>query len=372
MSSAGLTIGIDARAAAEVPAGRGRFVRELLLALAARSDPHRYRLYLRERWEAPLDERFAQIEIALPDPLWHGAAARRASECDVFLSTNSYLTAWLLRVPCAVVVYDLIAFRPDARPQRRAALIERATIRPAVRRAARLICISHATEVDLLEMLPGASGKTAVVPLAAGDRFGAAPDPADIAAAVRRHGVEGGFVLATGTLEPRKNLVRLIEAHTRLPAELADAYPLLVVGPAGWEQDEIARAAAGREGTVVLTGFVPEEELAALYASCTVFCYPSLYEGFGLPLLEAMQAGAPTITSTVSSLPEVAGDAAVYVDPLDEDAIRDALERLLTAPAERAELADRGRSRAREFSWGRTATGILEQLELAQAASTRS
>jgi glycosyltransferase involved in cell wall biosynthesis len=367
-----LTIGIDARAAAEVPAGRGRFVRELLLALAARDDPHRYRLYVRRRWEAPLDERFAQVEIGLPDPLWHVAAARRGGGCDVFLSTNSYLTAWLLRPPCAVFVHDLIAFRPDALPQRRAALIERATIRPAVRRAARLVCNSEATERDLVEMLPGARGRTAVVPLAAGGRFASAPPRSVVEAVARRHGVDGGFVLATGTLEPRKNLVRLIDAHARLPAELAHAYPLLVVGPAGWEQGEIAKAAAGRERTVMFPGFVPDEELGALYAACTVFCYPSLYEGFGLPVLEAMLAGAPTVTSNVSSLPEVGGEAAVYVDPLDESSIRDALERLLTAPAERAARAERGRQQARAFSWERTAAGILEQLELAQAASTRS
>jgi glycosyltransferase involved in cell wall biosynthesis len=367
----GLTIGIDARAAAEVPAGRGRFVRELLLALRARPEPHRYRLYVRTRWTAPLDERFTQVEIELPDPLWHVAAARRAEGCDVFLSTNSYLTAWLLRPPCAVFVHDLIAFRPDARPQRRAALIERATIRPAVRRAARLICNSRATERDLVERLPRASGRTAVVPLAAGDRFADPPDVSQIRAATRRCGVEGGFVLAAGTLEPRKNLVRLIEAHGRLPERLAAAYPLLVVGPTGWDQAEIAAAAADREEFVRLAGFVSEEELAALYAGCTVFCYPSLYEGFGLPVLEAMQAGAPTITSNVSSLPEVGGDAVAYVEPRDVDSIRSALERLLTAPEERNELAERGRARARAFSWDRTAAGILEQLELARAGGTR-
>lgn len=364
---------MDARAAVEAPAGRGRVVRELLTALAAGDDPHRYRLYLRERWEGALDERFSQQPIRLPDPLWHVAAARRAGACDVFLSTNSYLTAWLLRVPCAVIVYDLVPFRPGTRPQRRAALIERATIRPAIRRAKRLVCISAATERDLVERFPAARGKTAVVRLAAGERFASAASPEQVRTAARRHGVDGEYLLTTGTLEPRKNLRRLIEAHASLPRDLARAFPLLVVGPSGWEEDEILSAVAQRDGAVVLAGHVPDEELAALYAGAAAFCYPSLYEGFGLPVLEAMQAGAPTITSNVSSLPEVAGGAALLVDPFEVGSIRDALERVLGSPELRGELADRGRRRAAAFSWDRTAQAMLVELErAAQAARTRS
>jgi alpha-1,3-rhamnosyl/mannosyltransferase len=183
-----------------------------------------------------------------------------------------------------------------------------------------------------------------------------------------RHGVEAGaFVLAAGTLEPRKNLLRLIRAHGALPLELGRAQPLLVVGPRGWEEQEILRDAAGSDG-VRLAGFVPDDDLAALYAGCSVFCYPSLYEGFGLPVLEAMAAGAAVVTSRVSSLPEVGGDAVAYADPEDERSIADALERLLRSPGERARLAALARERAGEFSWERTARGVLEQLDGAAAA----
>src|SRR5215208_84666 len=126
-----MRIAIDARAAAEVPAGRGRYVRELLLALARLPDDNRYLLYARSRWDAELDERFEWKLIDSRDPIWHVRAARAANrEADVLLSTNSYLTAWFTRIPTAVVVYDMIAFQTDARPQRRAALIEKATARP--------------------------------------------------------------------------------------------------------------------------------------------------------------------------------------------------------------------------------------------------
>jgi glycosyltransferase involved in cell wall biosynthesis len=362
-----MIIGIDARAAAEVPAGRGRVVRELLSTLASMEQPHRLVLYCRSPWDGV--EPGPQLQwtpIALPDPLWHAAAAVRASSsCNVFLSTNSYLTAWMLRVPCAVLVYDLIAFMPDARPQTSAARIERATIRPAIRRARRLICSSRSTEADLVRLFPRAAGRTAVVPLAADRSFHEPASPDLLAAVARRHGVQPGrFVMATGTLEPRKNLPRLIRAHATLPDELRRDHTLLITGPRGWEEQEILNAVAGADN-VRLAGYVPDEDLAALYAACTVFCYPSLYEGFGLPVLEAMAAGAPVVTSKVSSLPEVGGDAVVYVDPEDEAAIGTALERLLTSPEKRAELAECGRRRAAEFSWERTARAVLDELERA-------
>jgi glycosyltransferase involved in cell wall biosynthesis len=362
-----MIIGIDARAAAEVPAGRGRVVRELVTTLAAMEQPHRFVLYCRTPWEGvAAGPSLRWVSIGRPDPLWHMAAAARANaHCDVFLSTNSYLTAWMLRVPSAVLVHDLIAFLPEARPQKGAARIERATIRPAIRRARRFICNSRSTEADLVRLFPRAAGRTAVVPFAADRSFHEPGDPDRIASIARRHGVEPGrYVMATGTLEPRKNLPRLIRAHAALPPEIRREHPLLVAGPRGWEEREILAAVGGGDGAR-LAGFVPDDELAALYAACAVFCYPSLYEGFGLPVLEAMAAGAPVVTSHVSSLPEVGGDAVVYVDPEDETAIRAALVRLLSSPAERADLAERGRRRAATFSWERTARDVLGELERA-------
>ena len=363
-----MRIGLDARAASEVPAGRGRVLRELLLALDEIDRPHTFELHCREPWrEADLGERFTWVQTELRDPAWHAAVALRASrDCDVFVSTNSYLTAWMLRVPSVVLVYDLVPFVPEAHAQRRAGRIERATIRPAIRRAERLVCISRATERDLVERFPRAAGKTAVMELAADARFGGAAALQAADAVAQRHGVQReGFVLATGTLEPRKNLLRLIRAHAALPAELRERHPLLIVGPRGWEEDEILAAAAESREHVRLPGFVPDADLAALYAGCSVFCFPSLYEGFGLPVLEAMASGAPVITTNVSSLPEVGGDAAVYVAPEDEAEIGAALERLLRSPDERAELAERGRRRAAEFSWRHAAETLLGEIELA-------
>ena len=167
-------------------------------------------------------------------------------------------------------------------------------------------------------------------------------------------------MLAAGTLEPRKNLVRLLQAWAGLREELRDAFELVLVGPVGWDAEEIVDAASAAR--IVLAGYVPDDELAALYAGCTLFCYPSLYEGFGLPVLEAMKAGAPVLTSNVSSLPEVAGDAAALVDPHSAAAIGAAVARLLEDPGERERLRLAGLRRATHFSWERTATQLRDVL----------
>lgn len=362
-----LVIGIDARAAAEVPAGRGRYVRELLRALAQlpEAEEVRFELWARERWpEATLDERFAWRLVGLPDPAWHLAVALRAGG-EAFLSTNSYLTAWATRVPTVVVVYDLVAFVPGgaAAAQQRAARIERATISPALRRARALACISQATRDELEARFPRARGKSHTIPLAA-----ASPPHPPVALDPALGLGERPFVLAVGTLEPRKNLERLIAAWTRLPARLRAEHTLALVGPRGWQDDAILTAA--HEHGARLLGRVDDAQLQALYAGCAAFAYPSLHEGFGLPVLEAMAAGAPVLTSAASSLPEVAGDAALLIDPRDTAAIATGLQRLLTEPGLADGLRAKGRQRARAFSWERTARETLGLLTA--QASTRA
>jgi glycosyltransferase involved in cell wall biosynthesis len=354
-----MTIGIDARAAVEVPAGRGRYVRELLLALARREDRHAYRCYARERWDAPLDDRFSWELIRARDPWWHVRAAARASrECDVYLSTNSYLTLWFLRGAAGVpVMYDLVAFEPSMQPMRRSRWIERATLAPALRRSAAILCISQATEAALVARYPHTRSRTVVTPL------GVAPALQSNDAEVGPHLPDPGFVLAVGTLEPRKNLPRLVAAYRALPAELQAAHPLAVVGKLGWDTGETLDALDALGDRCLRLGYVSDAELAELYRRCAAFCFPSLGEGFGLPVLEAMAAGAPVVTSNLSSLPEVGGNAVEYADPTSVESIALALQRVLRSPERRGELAARGRRRARDFTWDRTAAVTLGALE---------
>jgi glycosyltransferase involved in cell wall biosynthesis len=358
-----LTIGIDARAAAEVPAGRGRVVRELLRELAAREDDgHRYILYTRQTWvQETFDERFLQRRIGARDPWWHLLAARAANrECDVFLSSNSYLTAWFLRIPCVPIVYDLVAFDPAMRPNRRSAIIERTTLGRAVRRSAAFVAISQTTADALAARHPDTATRTTVALL------GVAPDLlAELGPAEAATLPSPGFVLAVGTLEPRKNLPRLIDAYSRLPEELQHRHPLVVVGALGWETDETLDALSSLGERCTMLGYVSDAALAELYRRCAVFCYPSLGEGFGLPVLEAMAAGAAVLTSNVSSLPEVGSDAVAYADPMRVDDIAAQLQSLLRDEPRRAALAELARVRAGEFSWARFAERTLRTLEQA-------
>jgi glycosyltransferase involved in cell wall biosynthesis len=350
-------IGIDARAAAEVRAGRGTLVRELIRSLRDSDAAHEFVLAARERWDEPLDERFSWWLDGGADPWWNikvGAAAHR--RCDVFVSTNSYLTVWFLRVPSVMVVCDMVAFHDEYRPQRRAKIIERATLPLAARRADVFAAISQATADDLVEHFPRTAAKTVVTPLAADEHFFAA-EPGDVR---ERFGLERPFVLAVGTLEPRKNLPALIDAFTGLPEHTHD---LVLAGALGWEAGETQAAIARHTDRIRALGHVSDDDLARLYAGAALFAYPSLYEGFGLPVLEAMAAGAPVLTSDISSLPEVAGDAAILVDPRSVESIRDGLRRGLSDPPRG------GRERARTFSWAHYAEQILQACATARSRS---
>ena len=295
-----LRIGIDARAAVEVSAGRGRVVRELLRALADREDRNVYRCYARTAWQEPLDARFEWRVIRAGDPWWHLRAARAVQrECDVFLSSNSYLTPLFTSTPAVPIVYDLVAFEPRMRPNRRSAIIERLTLGACIRRAAAIIAISRATADALAERYPAAAARTTVALLGSSPAL-EKPAPGESLP-------EPGFVLAVGTLEPRKNLPRLVAAYRGLDAATQSRHPLVVVGALGWETGETLTALRGLGERAVLLGHVSDGALAELYRRCAVFCYPSLGEGFGLPVLEAMAAGATVLTAANSSLPEVGG-----------------------------------------------------------------
>jgi glycosyltransferase involved in cell wall biosynthesis len=281
----------------------------------------------------------------------------------VFLCSNSYLTGWFLRIPSIPIVHDLTTFEPSMRPNRRSTAIERLTLGGAVRRSTALLANSQSTARELAERFPAARGRTVVAQLGVAANSAGQLDDAEA-----RSLPTPGFVLAVGTLEPRKNLPRLVAAFSKLEPALQAEHPLVVVGELGWDTGETLDALRSLGEQCKMLGYVSDAALAQLYHRCAVFCYPSLGEGFGLPVLEAMAAGAAVLTSNVSSLPEVGGDAVEYADPRDTISIVAGLRRILTDDPRRIELGQLGLARAREFSWAQFAERVLAALDAASSA----
>ncbi|MCS6952738.1 MAG: glycosyltransferase family 1 protein [Bryobacterales bacterium] len=230
--------------------------------------------------------------------------------------------------------------------------------RAVLERADAMIAISEHTRADAVAILGLPADRIRVIyPGVPAAFFRVTVPQAHEVAEFYRLPVE--FVLFVGTVEPRKNLDRLLDAYAALPASLRKTTPLVVVGPVGWRATATLRRLSSEEGVRYL-GYVPEDHLPALTAAASVFVYPSLYEGFGLPLAQAMAAGVACVTSRVSSLPEVAGDAALLVDPENVVELREAMERLLTDYTLRFELGARARARASRYCWKACALTSLE------------
>lgn len=259
--------------------------------------------------------------------------------------------------PTVITVHDLSCFdHPETHPADRVAIMHRELPR-AIERADHIIVISEATRRAVAQRFGVPDSRMTVTLLAAHPNF--APRPAaSLQAALAKLDLQpGGYLLSVGTLEPRKNLTTLFQAYSALPDSLRQRYPLAVVGMPGWHTDQLMSSARQlvERGELRFLGYVDDAVLPLLYAGAAAFAYPSRYEGFGLPPLEAMASGVPVLVSDVTSLPEVVGDAGVRVGPDDVDAMRDGLRRLLEDRDYAAQLAQQGLARAQGFSWEKCA-----------------
>ena len=281
---------------------------------------------------------------------------------DVFHAPH-YVMPPAVRCRSIVTIHDCIHLMfPQYLPNRAAYLYAKASMWSAARRSQKILTVSEASKRDIIRFLNVPADKVIVVYNAIDERFGVAPSEEVIARVRERYQLDHRFVLYVGNIKPHKNLVRLVEAFDRLRTRGFDDLTLLIIG------DEISKLPALRRAVhshklhkrVRFLGYLPDDTLAVLYRLAGVFVFPSLYEGFGLPPLEAMACGAPVVTSNVSSLPEVAGDAAVLVDPYDADSIADGVAKVLSDPALRDEMRAKGIARAREFSWERSVSRTRE------------
>jgi glycosyltransferase involved in cell wall biosynthesis len=412
-----LRIGIDYTAAARQRAGIGRYTRELVTALLALESRHHYTLFAAtgglqpETWHLELETRHLKPETwnlkretrglkpgtsnLQPEPcnlkpqanvrfrklplsddwlarLWHRLRLPIPVEVitgplDVFYSPDFVLPPTRRTTHTLLTVHDLSFLRyPEAfvPPLRR--YLERVVPR-SIARADLVLADSAHTRSDLVSLLGVPSERVRVLYSGVHPRFYAQPEPGERERLQARYDLgPRPYVLSVGTLQPRKNYLRLIQAFTNLQPEtlkpetlnlppFISAPQLLLAGGRGWLYQDILDAAERHGDRVRVLGFVDEADLPALYRQAALFVFPSLYEGFGLPVLEAMACGVPVVCSHISSLPEVAGDAALMVDPLDVDALAQAMARVLKDPDLRRDLIARGLVQAARFTWERAA-----------------
>lgn len=305
--------------------------------------PYRHELALKLRW-LPVVESQVQGDAILY-PYWPSPPRRRPDA-----------------PPAAIFVYDLaFRLRPAEVPWQQRLYLG-SVLGPALRQAAAVLVISERTRQDLLDCypLPGLDRKVSVVPLGVSDHAPAGPLPADL---------EPGFILAIGTVEPRKNYPRLLGAYRGLRSRLPDVPALVIAGRPGWAYGDTLDRIQDEPGVRYL-GHVDEPTLSALYESAGALAFPSLYEGFGLPLLEAMARGLPAVVGASGALPELAGDAAVLVDPENVDDIAAGLEKVLSDRELRERLRELSLERVKGFTWERCAS--LTRKALRDIARVRS
>jgi glycosyltransferase involved in cell wall biosynthesis len=398
-----MQIGIDYTSAVRQRAGIGRYTRELVTALLRLASPHQYVIFAatgglsRDRWQGEI-ERLRTAPSASPSPasaaasglpgsqlmvrhvplsddwlarLWHRLCLPIPAEMitgvlDVFYSPDFALPPTRKACRTLLTVHDLsFVHHPDAfvPPLRR--YLERVVPR-SIKRADLVLADSAQTRSDLIKLFAVPRERVRVVYPGVDERFRPQPEPGESAHLRERYAIaDRPYILSVGTLQPRKNYVRLIRAFVRSQASRERDIQLLIAGGRGWLYGDIL-AEAEKHDSVRLLGFVEDQDLPALYRKAALFAFPSLYEGFGLPVLEAMGCGVPVVCSCTSSLPEVAGGAALLVDPLDIDALAQALTRALEDPDLRRAMVERGLDRAARYDWGRSAAQLLSAIESLQ------
>lgn len=371
-----MRIGIDARKLRDF--GIGTYIRNLLRHLARLDRTTEYVILGRPADRdglAALGENFRFVEetaanYSVGEQIRIPLALRR--ERVTLFHAPHYVLPPLVPCRSVVTIHDCIHLMfPQYLPSRLAFTYARTSIELASRRATRVMTVSESSKRDILRFVDVPPGKIDVIYNSYDERFGIEPDEDAVVRVRERYQLHDEFVLYAGNVKPHKNLERLIEAFHLVRQQGLDHLKLVLIG------DDISKYAALRRAVhshqlhkyVRFLGYLPEETLAVMYRLAGVFVFPSLYEGFGLPPLEAMASGTPVVTSNVSSLPEVAGDAAILVDPYQPESIAEGIRRVLCDESLRRELRVKGLARARQFSWETSVRRVREIYDEAAQAS---
>ena len=367
-----MRIGIDARPLAGPPAGIRTYLSELLKAVAAQDGGHEFILYAHRpvAFDAPTGRFQVRTRRTVKGlgPLWlqlYGPRLAQADGVDLFWGAHFLLPLRLSRrIPAAVTVYDLVPFLFPQTMQLSNYLVTRFLLPPSLARAQRIMVISESAAADVRCVLGISPDRISVV--TPGVRAGfEVRDPLEARHRIAaRLDVDAGrpYLLTVGTVEPRKNLITLVKALASLPRATRTRFSLLVAGAPGWKTSALHDLAGPlvREGTVRFLGFVSQEDLPWLYAGASVFLFPSLYEGFGIPVIEAMASGVPVVGSDIPVLREVARNAAVFVAPTAAGVWAKTIVDLLDDPPRQGEMRARGLAQAAGYSFEQSAHRLLD------------
>ncbi|MCK5115978.1 MAG: glycosyltransferase family 4 protein [Candidatus Aegiribacteria sp.] len=352
-------------------AGIPNYIIHLLGALADVDKNNEYVLYTNRPipFDLGLPERFQTVTVTFPSPhlqFWYqiGLPMRMKSDGIQLFHDPVYPLPFVLPVPGVITVHDLSNYTNPGVHSFRSALSGR--LFPAhLRKASQIMTDSFFTASELERLFPRAAGKINVIHLGISDRFRRITCKDTLESVGQTYDLPSRFLLFLGTLEPRKNIERLLEAYALSCSGIP--HSLVITGGLGWKYDKLLKLISDHpnKNRIHLTGYVKDEHLPVLLSLAEFLVYPSTLEGFGLPILEAMACGTPVLTSNVSSMPEIAGDAAFLVDPLSVDSISNGINILSSNSELRSELSKKGLERAHSFSWRKTALKTLEVYEKA-------
>src|SRR5437588_2422250 len=368
-------IAIDAHSVGTQLAGNETYAVNLIEALAEIDQSNLYTLYVTK--QSAIDrfkDRWTNFKIrqTLPHtplvrvPLTLSAELRR-NPVDVL--HVQYTAPPLAPCPVVATIHDLSFEHLPETFNRRSRAQLRLTVRRTARKAAQILTLSEFSRRDIVDTYRIAPDRVSVTPAAAPSHFKPIEDETELRKIREIYGIERDYILSVSSIQPRKNLIRLIEAYSCLRGLRPEGKlpQLILVGKRGWLDNETFRAAQRHSANndIAFTGYVAENDLSALYSGATCFVYPSFFEGFGLPVLEAMQCGAPVIAGNRTSIPEVVGDAALFFDPFDTTALAQAISKMIDNSDFRSEMRVKGLARAREVDWKQTARMTLQAYQKA-------
>jgi glycosyltransferase involved in cell wall biosynthesis len=360
-----IKIGLDGRGFSREMSGKETYAFSIFKNLL-RLAPLNWNFYIYTRSSIPteiLDKRSKLVIIKKPPLLWFLTLKRELTRegINLFFSPESYFPAYFNIKNTITVVHDLIPFINPTWVPLKSLIIDRLVLKRAIKNSKRIITVSRNTLKDLSTLFPEAFSKAHLIYEGVSTAF--KPQSKERVKIIKgKFGIKGDYILYVGALSRRKNVLTLLKAYSLLPQGLKDTYSLVYCGK-GSLTNKLRNMARKKNLKVVFTGYVTPSDLPALYSGATVFVYVSFYEGFGLPVLEAMATGVPVVASKTSAVPETTNSAAILVNPRDPLEIKGAIERLLLSPGERERLSKMGIERAAKFTWERAARETIKVFE---------